>query len=153
MTLDELVAACVASSAADWLVHEDGGHPVDPRGQPARAAYKPDLAIGLAWGLVVTDPFQEPWANSFADSHASTHWLDVLYNDALVDRQLYVAVDGGRMYLPLPDREFEGDPSDGVVARLTITPAQDAFFRVLASMATSHDFGEYVRRAGIEILR
>jgi hypothetical protein len=74
----------------------------------------------------------------------------VLYNDSLVDRQLYVSVDGGRMVLPMPERQFDGDPSANVVKRLTITPAQDAFFRVLSRLATSHDFDEYVRRAGLE---
>ena len=37
--------------------------------------------------------------------------MDFFFNDAVVHRDLYVAVDGHRALLPFPDRQFEDGPS------------------------------------------
>lgn len=57
----------------------------------------------MAWGYDQNENFQQPWANKFPDSHASSSFLDIFYNGALVFRTTYVIVDGGRTYLPVPN--------------------------------------------------
>lgn len=68
------------------------------------AALKDNLAITIAWGLSANEDFQEPWANGFADPHATSSHVDFFYHGALVYRELYVTVDGGRVSLPLPEQ-------------------------------------------------
>ena len=67
------------------------------------AAYKPDVSITLAWGLELNNNFREEWANKFHDPRASSHYVDIFFNNALVHREIYVIVDGGRAKLPLPN--------------------------------------------------
>jgi hypothetical protein len=66
----------------------------------------PRLRIRVRWddeGRHVKD-FREPWANKHPDSSASSHWYDLSYDGALVERFILVSVDGARAELPLPDR-------------------------------------------------
>src|SRR5262245_27336140 len=116
MTLQEIIDRIVMSQPSDW--HVMGGHPsyhdrfdqVESGGQTwleleshrTVAAFKPDASITMAWGLTVNENFQEPWANRFPDSQASSHFVDVFLNGALVYREMYVSVDGARCDLPLP---------------------------------------------------
>jgi hypothetical protein len=117
MTLRDLVTCIVWSSPGDWnkirghpsyrdkfTLHETSGgdrfgfqvqHP------DAVAAYKPDLSITMAWGLDVNENFQEPWTQQFPNPNASSHYVDVFYNGALVLRKQYVSVDGGLAMVPL----------------------------------------------------
>ena len=50
--------------------------------------------------MTINDNFLEPWANGFPDPRARGNIADVFYNSALVLREHYVVVDGGRAYLP-----------------------------------------------------
>ena len=68
--------------------------------------YRPDVSLGLAWGLTSQDEFSEPWTEVFADAKASSQFVDVLWSGMLIDRFVQVVVDGGRSSLPLPDREL-----------------------------------------------
>ncbi len=122
-----------------------------------RAAYKPDLAIGIGWGMNVQPAldgdartFDESWATSFPDPGASWHFIDFLYHGTLVERQSYVTVDA-RCNLPLPRREVDGEGADAEVTGLVITSWQRDFFRVLNALETSVDYDDYLRRAGFQV--
>ena len=172
MTLNELLEVCGASSAEDWnlvswgpayldwLLSSEGGggenYQLRTAAHDSRAAYKPDLAIGIAWGLE-TNPrsglgdephiFKEDWATKFPDPDATRHFLDFFYNGALVAREPYVSVDG-RCDLPIPKRETDGED---VVTGLTITQRQYDVFRVLNALVTTVDYDSYVQRAGFKV--
>lgn len=64
--------------------------------------YKNDISITIAYGLVSNEDYIEPWANQFQNPSASSYNIDIFYNNALVFRELYLTVDGGRCKLPIP---------------------------------------------------
>jgi len=74
----------------------------------ARAAYRPDLSIGLAWGIIVNDNFAADWVKALADEplvlvpENPAILVDVFCNGMLVDRDALVLVDDWRGYLPIP---------------------------------------------------
>ena len=72
------------------------------------SVYKKDLSITMAYGLTSNDDFIETWANQFPNSHASSKFIDIFYNNALVFRETYLVVDGGRCKLPIPSYNQEG---------------------------------------------
>ena len=110
MGLDELRQLIADSDRGDWNIVSCFGKPSflpwSPDGEfnehLARAAYRPDLSIGLAWGITDNDNYREDWANDFPDEHAESELADILYNGMLVAREILVSVDGGRALLPIP---------------------------------------------------
>lgn len=180
MTLDELLSLCAASSPQDWNTmtawgarsgpsYLDRFMPTETRRQEddqgltyelqheehsMRASYKPDLQIGIGWGMSVFPSerkFEEDWATQFPDPEASWHFVDFLYGGALVERKSYVNVDS-RCNLPLPRREIEGGGADAEVKALTVTAWQRDFFRTLNALETSVDYDDYLRRAGFKVV-
>ena len=110
-----------------------------------RASLKSDLSIWIAWGYPSNPEFREPWANQFPDSQASSHILDFFYNDVLVFRDIYVDVDGGRCYLPLPERELY--PETREIRRYTVARDKYAFFKMFDSFERMSDFERYFKEA------
>ena len=118
------------------------GTPVDSHGMSA--ALRADLAVTLAWGLKSNEDFHEEWANQFSDPHATSSYVDLFYNGALIHRELYVTVDGGRASLPLPERRGE---------RLVAPIGYAHLCRLLVSFETNaDDFDHYMTRAGISVV-
>jgi hypothetical protein len=162
MTLRDLVGCIVRSSPSDW--NKIRGHPSyrdkfalhDPgsggdrfwlkvQHPDAVAAYKADLSITMAWGLDVNENFQEPWAQQFPDPHASSHYVDVFYNGALVFRKQYVSVDGGRAMVP---------PSS-TPDQLVVPAAYYTFITLLDQLTLSAPISrpsDYFDRAGLRII-
>jgi hypothetical protein len=108
MTIDEIMESCAESRADDWAFwvylcgnasaaqrppQEAGMQEQDLAGC-ARAVYLAERAIGLAW--------------SPADDGEPYHWVELLYEGAVVDRQLAVWVDGAHASLPVPSAEPDG---------------------------------------------
>ena len=128
MTLDQLLKTIIASSKDQWHAITCWGTGSGPSyrsqfemrdaaddSQKALvtagshrvvASYKPDLSISVAFGLTSNSDFQEEWANIFHNPKASTHHADVFLNGALVYRDSYVLVDGGKAKLPMPKRRM-----------------------------------------------
>lgn len=107
------------------------------------AIYIPDVSITLGFGLKSLDNFQEPWANNFPDPHASSSYVDIFYNKTLVFRDLYVVVDGGRSYLPLPKRRDA----------LEVPRRRHDFIRLVDSLSGAvSDFDDYFERAKFQIV-
>ena len=109
------------------------------------AVLKCDISVSIAWGLTSNESFTEDWANSFPDPHASSSYVDFFHCGALIHRELYVTVDGGRVSLPLPDREEE---------RLVAPRAYVELCRLLVSFESAYDedFDRYVSNAGINVI-
>ena len=67
------------------------------------AVLREDVDLKIAWGLN-TDrdgSLTFPWQNNFADNKVTKMFIDILWRDSLVDREVVVSVDGGRALLPL----------------------------------------------------
>jgi hypothetical protein len=95
------VISCFASAIdgpsylfSPWLVIDHEAYP--EREHHARASYRPDLSIGLAWGMHSNDNFEEEWVQNLSNKSAFSGIADILLNGMLVDRQYYVVVDEGR---------------------------------------------------------
>lgn len=123
---------------------------------PSRASYRPNVLVGMAWGLDVRPgnsrrTFDEEWATKFPDPEASWHYVDFFYGGTLVERTSYVYVDS-HCDLPLPEKEIEGEGIDATVSALTITPWQRDFFRLLNALDSGVDYDSYLTRAGFQIV-
>jgi hypothetical protein len=159
--LEELLRKIVDSDRGDWNIisclNTPSYLPWSPDGEfnehLARAAYRPDVAIGLAWGIAVNDNYQEDWANDFTDPHAESILVDIFYNGMLVARETLVYVDGSRALLPIPyDHE-----------KLLVRHRDRAFARLLDDLSLEHgvgggvgdrsrsEFDDYFRRAGLVV--
>lgn len=109
---------------------------------------KKDLLISVAWGITHNDDFVEEWANSFPHSHASSSFVDFFYANQLIYRDIYVAVDGGRCCIPLP--EIQIDESTHEIKALVVPKEKYEFFRLLNG--TGYDYDSYFKRTGIQVV-
>lgn len=156
MTLEELLETCSQSSVDDWNVISCWGAHSGPsylgrveettpdentreESHSMRAAYRTDLSIGIGWGFTSLENWHEDWLDVFPDKGASSHFVDFFYNGMLVEREIYISVDGGRANIPLPTRD------------MTITQWQYDFFRVLDRFERQSDFDRYLQQAGISV--
>lgn len=147
MTQDEIVQRVATSRRSDWdSLHPPlyvNTEPEEHRGHHSQAAFKPDIAIGLRWGHEVIRGFVEPWIAdaAFADQTAHSAYLDITYNGEPVFRTVYVTVDGGRAYLPLPDLDS---------GQLTVPQLEHDLVRLLDSLV-HREFDRYFGQAGFVI--
>lgn len=59
----------------------------------------------IARGEVHDDNFNSAWTRRCADTHAVSYWVRAAYRGTVLEEYLLVLCDGGRMYVPVPDRE------------------------------------------------
>jgi hypothetical protein len=165
MHLHHLLNKIVASKPTDWHMIARGGVFTGPRctgtfvlyprhcgarntrpidAHSDYAVFKHDVAISMAWGATAGGDYREPWATRCPDATARTAYIDIFYNGALVFRDVFVAVDGDRCYLPLP-RSLDDLRVAPEYAQLT------ALLSTLSLGCTSSDFCTYWRRAGLQI--
>ena len=91
MTFDEALKALFESNPGDWLFD-------DPKGT---YTYKHDLLLRIDRANR-DDCFNEEWATGFPDPCAKRVSFEVFYGPSFICRQILVAVDGYRAYLPMP---------------------------------------------------
>jgi hypothetical protein len=157
---DEIRRIISESQRSDWNVVSCFGLPSflpwSPDGEFsehfARAAYRPDISIGLAWGIRDNEDYREGWANNFDDERAERFLVDIFYNGMLVDREYVVVVDGGRCYLPHPE-----------LGTLRVRRWDYEFVRLLDELRAASgvgggigdpspsEFESYFRRAGLSV--
>jgi hypothetical protein len=111
-TYIEIVAR---SAPADWNVEEgplylhaaphESKRPTAPKNLSHAfiMAYRKDLSITMAYGMLCEDDIAAPWTAEFPDAHASLRYLDFFFNSALVFRATLMSVDGGQCVLPVPN--------------------------------------------------
>jgi hypothetical protein len=162
--LEDLLAVCARSKPTAWKVIPCGGGGAGPSfleawqrgpdGEPIlagahtmRATYMPDVALSIAWGLAAGDGFVESWTAVFDGGPASSHFVDVFWNGALVERGLYVAVGVERCKLPIPQRDLDEPGPSG----RWITRWQHRFFTLLNALEATSDLDDHLRTASIEI--
>jgi hypothetical protein len=159
MDLGALYQIVTASQPADWYplsgapatfleqsvvqTGSDGTPRLEIESHFARATYRSDVSLGLAWGLPYEhgETWEEDWA-AFPDKKIRGYWADVLWNGAPLDRVLLLLVDGGRAYLPSPPR---GSMS---VHRLNYSVAR----LVDALSGRPTEFDSYFTRSGMEVV-
>ena len=159
MKSEELLKVIRESTSEDWNVIEsntllsnvttDDNNVVYAECHTNRAAYRPDISIGLEWGLNCNAHFYEKWANCHSDPQASSHFLDIFYNGMLVERIVYVVIDGGRSYMPLPHREI--NEKNETIGYYITHEEYELFqlFNLIQCLDTQYD--SYLSRSGIEV--
>jgi len=131
MTFGEIRIALASSCREDWNVFD--GFP------GARAAYRPNVALGLLWNTIdgTGREFDEPWHHGLTDETASRGCVEIHYAGMLVDPIQYVDVDGRRAAIPLPRTRAE----------LVISQWHHDFFALFDSFTNRPgNFDDYLRR-------
>jgi hypothetical protein len=85
-----------------------------------------------------------PWATRCPDPSARTAGIEIFHYGALVFRDVFVAVDGDRCYLPLP-RNLED---------LRVAPGYAYLTALLSALSLGSggsEFGTYARRTGLQL--
>lgn len=123
MELQEVEKALTGSSPADW---EAMDLPVSEEKAPfRRAVLKSDVDISIQWAWVIQE-LEEDWVRRPLTDGSSLVVVDVGYRGGLVKRVTLALVDGGRCYLPLPDRlTKQVQTLDDRVARLVTDLSHD----------------------------
>lgn len=98
---------------------------------------KTNLNISISLGLNHRDDFAEDWAQKFADSRASSHWVDFQWCGQPIYRDLRVSVDGGRCGLPVPE-----------AGTLDIPERQSHIYQLIDGLIGIGRFYDYFKRAG-----
>lgn len=121
----------------------------------ARAAYRPNISLGLAWGIQQLENFQADWVQELDEPlkrPAPLFIADILFNGMLVAREHLVLVDGGRCYLPIPH-----------IGTMRVSRWDHDFAKLLDALGLEHgvgggvgdpsrsEFDDYFRRAGLEV--
>lgn len=167
MTFEEFRSLILKSQPTDWrMIPGPGptyretfatsytpGGPVhlDVNEHHSVAVYTPDIDVTVVFGMPMDfkcsddhgpDKRSFEWSTNFPDPETSLRLADFFYRGSLVDRVVYVIVDGARAILPWA-RDHDGhkaDSHDYAVARL------------LHMLDNSEaDFDEYFRRAGFTL--
>jgi hypothetical protein len=163
MTFDELLDTITFSSPEDWHVitcwgsgsgpsyknrvtfyetYEGEDNILHSDSHATGAVYKANIALTLAFGLEISKEFDEEWIRKFPNPQASVDIADVFYNNALVFRTVYVVVDGGRTFLPMP--AYANGPS--------VPTRYRAFVRLLDCLSGKlSQFDNYFTRAGLQV--
>ena len=175
MDLDGLRRAIFDSSPSDWHVIVCGGgegpsyldafgavtryeggtphHWLEHDCQSNRGTYRPDVSVGIAWGLSFpADKRSFDW-NKFADPDCYPTLVDCLWNGSLVDRYTGLVVDGGRVLLPFPQGEYDSsEVSEPKLIADWVSADEVKLFRLVHHLRDSRaDFDEYLRQAGFDV--
>ena len=156
MQLRELLATVAESKAADWeiifrptLRHrfteiqaasgERSQVLVDEHA--VTFAYRPDIAITMAYGLVDQASFDLPADHPFARENARSLFLDIFHEGQLAHRETVLNVDRQRCLLPMP-QSWD--------LPMNVPTAQFSLIRLLHALAgPPTDYDSYFRESGM----
>jgi len=133
-----------------WELYEGVKHILKVKSHSNVATYKPDVSITIAWGLESLDNFREEWANKFPNPRASSSFIDIFYNGALVFRDIYVEVDGGRARLPLPTIKW--DDKQKKITELTVPLRRYRLIGLVDSLDHVSQYDSYFQQAGFKVV-
>lgn len=109
---------------------------------PSYAIYKENVFFSLMWGMSCNEDFSMPWITRFSDTEASSHFVDLFYDDTIVHRDVYISVDGGSAFLPLP-------PTD---QSLSVSRDYAALIRLINNLGMhTSKFDDYFARADLSL--
>jgi hypothetical protein len=88
-------------------------------------------------GIHLND-FRESWAIGFPNPQATSYYLELTYDRALIERIVVVAVDGGRSLLPMPISQVS----------LKVSNLQ---YRLAELLNETRTLNDYFSRAGLQV--
>ncbi|MDF1793908.1 MAG: hypothetical protein P1U88_18495 [Thalassobaculaceae bacterium] len=156
MQLRELLATVASSKVGDWEIifrptlrhrfteiQNDAGEReqllVDEH--LVSFAYRPDIAITMAYGLVEQAAYELPAGQPFAQENARTLFLDIFHEGRIVHRETVLSVDRQRCLLPMP-KVWEPP--------ISVPTAQFSLIRLVHSLAgPPTDYDSYFKESGM----
>lgn len=117
-----------------------------------------DVDISVAWGY---DPDESLWDQGHRQKFDFSHFLplladdsirrmyvDLFYRGALVDRKLYIVVDGGRYYVPIPRTTYPNRTDSGDLGEpeFHYTRWDLGLARIVSSFELGKSFDELLAR-------
>jgi hypothetical protein len=141
LELDDLLTRIRSSRPSDWYSIELGT--VGRRGGHSyRATYKPDVAVTVAWGEVLTESIRgEKWTQQFRHGAKLCRVELFAYGAAVWASKVFRA--DGRYFLPDPGAgSCQAEREDVILARL---------LHNLANFGTEASFDEGMRLAGFTV--
>lgn len=109
------------------------------------ACFKEDLSIVIGWNKVVDADFQAKFKNDCKDKSISLNDFTVLYNNTVVFRHRYLAIDGGKFYMPVP--EYQG-------TKFVVIEEELIFWQFLNRISNPDSKQEiYMDKLGVEIFQ
>lgn len=110
--------------------------------------YKEDIDIAMAYGMTSNEDFNAKWANQFDDPSAHSNIIDIFYRGALVFREYYLVVDGGRCELPIPS--YGGN--EELIISKDYCNFIKLFTKISNGLTNDDNFDYYFKKTGINIL-
>ena len=129
LTEDSILNEIFDSTREDWNKKADGDF----------FTYKYDILLTIEEKEESEREFFEPWANCHPDKRAYFYEYEIKYNKIRVTSIYLVAVDGGRAYIPLPERRTN------VVKNKYVK-----FANIIHSYPENINY-EYINRSGLKI--
>lgn len=105
MKLDDLLKKIGKTSSNDWAIINTG---CDEREDyNYHFTLKEDISIKMKYGYLTNENFVEKWANSFPDSRAVSHNLQILHDGVVLYENEIITLDGGRYILVIPPYDID----------------------------------------------
>ena len=136
-SLKLIIQKIVDSNVNDWLFDDEEG----------TYTFKKDTCLTIRRDEFENDrEFKEEWAKRFPDQKAFVSYHKIFYNSSLIKKVFLVAIDGYRMYIPIPE-----------VNNLTINKFQYQIGKIIndsygGSGKGIWPYDSYLSRAGIKII-
>lgn len=68
----------------------------------------PNFQIIIDWDKPVAKNYQEEWVSDYPDhEHNASYFVQLEANSMLLDKELFVLLDGGRAFVPVPRRTLK----------------------------------------------
>jgi len=63
----------------------------------------PNFRIIIDWDKKIVENFHEEWIKNYPDmAHNSSYYVQLEANSMLLEKELFVSLDGGRIFVPMP---------------------------------------------------
>jgi len=109
------------------------------------ACLKEDLSLVIGWNKVIDAEFPAKFKNDCADKSVSLNEFTVLFNNAVVFKHRYLAIDGGKFYIPVP--EYQG-------SKFVVIEEELIFWQFLNRISNPGSKQEaYMDKLGVEIFQ
>ncbi|OGC46756.1 MAG: hypothetical protein A3A94_01960 [Candidatus Portnoybacteria bacterium RIFCSPLOWO2_01_FULL_43_11] len=70
----------------------------------------PNFQIVIDWDKPVVENYKEEWIRDYPDKeHNASYFVRLEANAMLLEKELFVSLDGGRIFIPSPRRTFKND--------------------------------------------
>lgn len=109
MTYEEYISTILKSTPEEWLNFEEEGI----------LTLKNDLDIWIK-KIATDEKFDEEWVRSYADKNAYRVNVEFYYRNSLVEKEVFVYVDGYRAIVPLSKDRYSKKASkkDYIIAKI-----------------------------------